>query len=71
MEEQEFLHKLSVDTNVNIELLKELTGNVKFIDLARRGKTIDAIGILRRIQPRVELMEAKMVVEAFAREFKI
>ena len=71
MDEQEFLHKLSMDTNVNIELLKDLIKDEKFIDLTRRGKTIDAIGILRRIQPRVELMEAKMVVEAFTREFKL
>jgi hypothetical protein len=46
MDEQELLHKISVETNVNIELLK------------------DSILHIRRIQPRVELMEAKMIVEA-------
>jgi hypothetical protein len=71
MDEQEFLHKLSVDTNVNIELLKDLIKNEKFIELARSGKTMDAIGFLRRIQPRIELMESKMVVEAFAREYNL
>jgi ribosomal protein L7/L12 len=70
MDEQEFLHKLSVDTDINVELLKDLTRNEKFLSLIRTGKTIDAIHMLRDIQPRVGLREAKKVVEAFIREYK-
>jgi hypothetical protein len=70
MDEQEFLHNLSVKTNVNIELLKELTGNDKFWALVRTAKTNEAIMALRDIQPRVGLRGAKMVVEAFIQEYK-
>jgi len=70
MDEQDFLHKLSVKTNVNIELLKDLTKNEKFWTLIRTGKTIDAILLLRNIQSRIGLREAKMVVEAFVEEYK-
>jgi ribosomal protein L7/L12 len=70
MDEQEFLHNLSIETNVNIELLKDLTKNEKFWTLIRSGKTIDAIMLLRDIQPRVGLREAKMVVEALIKEYK-
>lgn len=70
MDEQEFLHSLSVKTNVNIELLKDLTGNEKFWTLVRTGNVHDAIMLLRDIQPRVGLREAKMVVEAFIAEYK-
>ena len=70
MDEQEFLHNLSVKTNVNIELLKDLTKNEKFWTLIRTGKTIDAILLLRNIQSRIGLREAKMVVEAFVEEYK-
>ena len=65
MNEQEFLHQVSVETNVNIELLKDLYQNDKFWNLIRAGKIIDAIQLLRSIQPIVGLHEAKMVVEAF------
>jgi hypothetical protein len=68
MDEQEFLHKLSVDTNVNIELLKDLSKNDKFLSLIRAGKTIDAAILLRSIQSRIGLREAKKVVDAFAQE---
>jgi hypothetical protein len=70
MDEPEFLHNLSVKTNVNIELLKDLTKNEKFWTLIRTGKTIDATMLLRDIQPRVGLREAKMVTEAFIKEYK-
>jgi hypothetical protein len=70
MDEQEFLHKVSVDTNVNIELLKDLTGNEQFWSLIRTRKIIEATIFLRRILPRVGLREAKMVVEAFVKEYK-
>jgi hypothetical protein len=70
MDEQEFLHKLSVKTNINIELLKDLSKNDKMLALIRAGKIIDATLLLRSIQSRVGLREAKMVVEAFAEEYK-
>jgi hypothetical protein len=70
MDEQEFLHKVSVATNVNIELLKDLTGNAAFFTLIRTGKVIDATLLLRNIAPRVGLREAKKVVEAFVEEYK-
>jgi hypothetical protein len=70
MDEQEFLHKVSVATNVNIELLKELTGNTAFFTLIRTGKVIDATLLLRNLAPRVGLREAKKVVEAFVEEYK-
>ena len=70
MDEQEFLHRISVDADVNIELLKDLYHNDKFLALVKAGKTIDAIYLIRNIQPRVELREAKMVVEAFSGELK-
>jgi hypothetical protein len=66
MDEQELLHKVSVDTNVNIELLKDLYKNDELWTLIRSGKNIDAIKLLRSIVPRVGLREAKMVVEAFS-----
>ena len=65
MDDQEFLHKLSVETNVNIELLKYLLNDEKFLALIKAGKSIDATIRFRSIQPRVGLMEAKMIVEAF------
>jgi hypothetical protein len=66
MDEQELLHKISVDTNVNIELLKDLYKNDKLWTLIKTGKTIDAVMLVRSIAPRVGLREAKKVVEAFA-----
>jgi hypothetical protein len=68
MDEEAFLHRVSVDTNVNIELLKDLLHNEKFHALVASGKTMQAIALLRSIQPRVGLREAKMVVDAFAAE---
>ena len=70
MDEQEFLHKVSVSTNVNIEVLKELTGNEKFFTLIRTGKTTDATILLRNTIPRIGLTEAKKVVDAFIEEYK-
>jgi hypothetical protein len=70
MDEQEFLHNLSVRTNVNIELLKDLMKDEKFWTLIRTGKTIDATLLIRRTQPRIGLTEAKRVVEAFIEEYK-
>jgi len=70
MDNQEFLHKVSVETNVNIEFLKELSGNEKFWVLIKTGKIIDATIMIRSIQPRIGLREAKMVAEAFIAEYK-
>ena len=70
MDEQEFLQKLSVRTNVNIELLKELTGNDKFWSLIKTGNMFEAVHLLRDLQSRVGLRDAKMVVEAFIEEYK-
>ena len=70
MDDQDFLHKVSMKTNVNIELLKELSGNDKFWVLIKTGKTIDATIMIRSMQPRVGLREAKMVAEAFISEYK-
>ncbi len=49
MDKQEFLHKVSVDTNVNIEVLKELSKNDRMWTLIRAGKVIDATILLRSI----------------------
>jgi hypothetical protein len=70
MDEQELLHNVSVKTNVNIELLKDLIHDEKLLTLIKAGKTIDAIQLIRRIQPRVELSEAKMIVEGFSAALK-
>jgi hypothetical protein len=70
MVEQDFLHQLSVNTNVNIELLKDLYHNEKFLALVKSGKTIDAIVFIRSIQTRVGLREAQKIVQAFSDENK-
>jgi hypothetical protein len=70
MDEQELLHRISVDTNVNIELLKDLFHNEEFRALIIDGKTIDAVLKIRATHARVGLREAKMVVEAFAAAWK-
>jgi hypothetical protein len=66
MDEQELLHKINVDTNVNIELLSDLYKNDELWTMIRSGKNMDAIMLLRSIDPRVGFREAKMVVEAFS-----
>ncbi len=68
MDEQEFLHRLSVETNVNMELLKDLAKNAQFLNLTRAGKTIDATLFIRTLQARIGLREAKMIAEAFVAE---
>lgn len=70
MDEQEFLHKVSVETNVNIELLKDLFHNEEILGLIKSGKSLDAILRIRAMQPRIEMWEAKAVVQAFANELK-
>jgi hypothetical protein len=70
MDEQEFLHRISVDTNVNIELLKDLIHDDKLLVSIKTGKTMDAIMRIRSIQARVGLREAQMIVQAFSAELK-
>jgi ribosomal protein L7/L12 len=65
MDEQAFLHDVSVRTNLNIELLKDLYKNEKLWNLIQKGKTIDAVLLVRSTAPKVGLTEAKRVVEAF------
>ncbi|HTX79072.1 MAG TPA: hypothetical protein VMC62_05365 [Longilinea sp.] len=70
MDEQAFLHDVSVRTNVNIESLKDLINNEKFMFLIKTAKPRDAILLIRATMPRVGLREAQMIVEAFSAEFK-
>jgi hypothetical protein len=42
MDEQALLHRISVDTNVNIELLKDLFHNDEIYTLIMAGKITDA-----------------------------
>jgi hypothetical protein len=69
MDEQEFLHRLSIDTNVNIEFLKDLLQDPKFLALIKAGKTNDAVGYIRN-KSRAGLREALMVARAFTEELK-
>ena len=70
MDEQELLHKISVETDVNIELLKDLIHDEKLLALIKAGKITDAILFLRSSYTRVELGTAKVVVEAFSAALK-
>lgn len=65
MDDQEFLHNLSVTTNVNIEVLKDLNQDEKFLALVRKKKSIDATLYIRSLNNRLSLGEAKMVAEGF------
>jgi hypothetical protein len=70
MDEQELLHKISVETDVNIELLKDLIHDEKLLALIKAGKLNDAILLLRSSQTRVGLGMAKVIVEAFSAALK-
>jgi ribosomal protein L7/L12 len=70
MDEQAILHKISVETNVNIEFLKDLYHNEKIHVLILDGKSIDAIMLIRNMGPKIGLREAKKIVEAFTNEMK-
>ena len=65
MEEQDLLHKISVESNINIELLKDLYHSDQFITMIKSKKTMDAIYHIRKLQTRVDLWEAKKAVEMF------
>ncbi len=71
MDEQEVLHRISVENNLNIELLKDLFHNDKLIALVKAGKTNDAIFLIRKTYPIVSLSGAKMIVDAFSAELKL
>ncbi len=70
MDEQEVLHRISVENNVNIELLKDLIHNDKLLALIKAGKTTDAVLLIRTTYPVVGLSQAKMIVDAFSAELK-
>jgi hypothetical protein len=70
MDEQELLHRIRMDTDVNIGLLKDLYHNEEFRALIKSGKTMDAILHIRAGHMRIGLREAKMAVEAFAEAWK-
>lgn len=70
MDEQELLHKISVETDVNTELLKDLLRDEKLLALIKAGKSMDAILLLRSNYVRVGLGEAKLIVEAFSAALK-
>ena len=70
MDEQELLHKISVETNVNIELLKDLIHDEKLLALIKAGKINDATLLLHSGQTRVGLGMAKVIVEAFSAALK-
>ena len=66
MDEQALLHKISVETGVNIELLKDLIHDEKLLALIRARKTNDAILYIRSTQLSAGLGTAKVIVEAFS-----
>jgi hypothetical protein len=66
MDEQELLRKVSVETNTNIELLKDLLHDDKLMSLIKAGKINEATLLLHLSQPRLGLGGAKVTVEAFA-----
>jgi hypothetical protein len=68
VDEQEFLHKVSIKTNINIELLKDIYKNEELIALTKAGKSIEATHLLRSIVPRIGLREAKIAAELFIEE---
>ncbi len=70
MSEQELLHRINLDTNVNIEVLKELYHNEAFLALIKADESTDAILFIRRNYPRLGLAGAKFVSEAFAKALK-
>ncbi len=70
MDEQELLHKISVETDVNIELLKDLIHDEKFLALIKTGKITDATLLVHSKQTRLGLGKAKMIVEAFSAALK-
>lgn len=69
MDNQAFLHRLSVDYNLNIELLKDLIHDDKLFTLIKTNKKNDAILYLRGTYQAMSLGAAKIVVDEFSKEF--
>jgi hypothetical protein len=70
MDEQALLHRVSVDTNVNIEFLKDLFQDERFWALLKAKKITDATMYVRKQSPYIGLRESQMVAEAFAESLK-
>jgi len=70
MDEQELLHRISIDTNVNVEVLKDLYHNETFLALIKADQSTDAILFIRRNYPRLGLAGAKFIAEAFVKALK-
>jgi len=70
MDEQDILHKISVETDINIELLKDLFHDEKLMGLIKAGKLNDATMLLYSSRATVKLGRAKVIVEAFSAALK-
>ena len=70
MDEQALLHKISVDTDVNIEILKDFLHDERIHTLIVSGKEMDAVKLIRDMEARVGLREALSIVRSFSEEMK-
>jgi hypothetical protein len=70
MDEQALLQRLSVDTHVNIELLRALLHNHEIRALVAANKLNEAVVKIRAIDPSVGLGQAKIIVAEFSVESK-
>ena len=70
MDEQEILHKISVETDINIELLKDVIHDENLLQLIRAKKKNNAIMYLHANYTQISLGGAKLIVEAFAEALK-
>ena len=69
-DDQEFSYKVGRKTDGNVEFLKELSGNDEFWVFNQNREELDAPIMILSIQPRVGLLEAKMIAEVFTAETK-
>jgi len=69
MDEQALIHRLSVDYNLNIELLKDLLHDDKLFTMIKSNKKTDAILYLRKTYQAMDLGVAKNVVDEFSNAF--
>ncbi len=70
MDEQAILHRISVENDINIEILKDVFHDDKFYTLIKAGKKNDAIMHLRVTYSILGLTQAKMIADAFSEVFK-
>ena len=70
MDEQAILHRISVDYDINIELLKDVYHDEKFFTLIKAGKKNDAILHLRTAFPNMGLAKAKIITDTFSEAIK-